>query len=99
MEFNQYNLYAMYASGKNDMPKTDEVDAFVKSVRVIEDYDDIKNAIIEKFGNFKGEKWVDYPNLQKRLYLLIENDRIEVCAIKNDNQYFGQGWKLIEQED
>ena len=98
MQFNQFNLYSMNAGGKFEMPKDDAVDTCINEVRGMNVYDEIKSYLTERFGDFSGEKWVEYPELHKQMYLKIEGDIIEVCALKNEQQYFGQGWKLINKE-
>ena len=68
------------------------------SEETIEEYDDIRAVLTENFGEFKNTKWVHYSELNKKLYLHIEDDKIEVCALKKDIQYFGKGWKLVNQD-
>ena len=98
MEFNQFNLYAMNASGENTIPKKDEVDVFIDEIRNIDEYNDIKILLEEKFGTISGEKRIDYADLKKQLYILVDEDKIEVCSLKNNQQYFGMGWKLLDNE-
>ena len=94
MQFNKYNRYSLNYD-INSMSKIDEVDSCIQDVRNMNIYEDIRSYLTERFGEFSGDKWVDFPDLHKELFLRIEDDKIEVCALKNNNQYFGQGWKLI----
>ena len=97
MQFNQYSLYSLNFQN-NISNHMDEVDVCIQEVRDMTLYEDIKSYLTEHFGNFSGEKWVEYPELHKDLFLRLDKDKIEVCALKNDNQYFGRGWKLIDDK-
>ena len=94
MDFNQYSLYSLNAKCESHNT-SDKVDIFIDSIKFIDEFDDVKNVIVDKFGEFKGDKWIDYDELHKNIYLKLKDDIIEVCALKNDKQYFGKGWKLI----
>ena len=95
---NQYDLYS-YNMGMNDnFPKTDEVDGYINQIKNFEEYSEIKDFINEHFGDIHGEKWQEYDDLGKRIFMLVEDDRIEFCALKNNVQYFGKGWKLLNKE-
>ena len=79
-------------------PKADEVDNYINQIKDFEEYNENKDFIREHFGNIHGEKQQEYKDLGKQIYLLVEDDRIEFCAIKNNFQYFGKGWKLLDNE-
>ena len=95
MEFNQYNLYAMNA----DITKTDKVDNYKKDLMLIHEYDEAKNFIIKHFGSVEGAKWVDYPELDKKVYIFLNDEKVEFCALKDKKQYWGKGWKLVSSDD
>ena len=94
MQFDQYHLYGL-CMGSNVVQQIDKVDSYIQEVRDMTFYEDLKSSLVSHFGEFSGIKWVEYPELKKDLYLLLEEDKIEICALKNDIQYFGRGWKLI----
>lgn len=94
MEFNKYNKYS-YSYNKNTNA-LDSVDELKQDLLRMTEYDDVKNFITHKFGEFEGEKWVQYPELGKQVYLCLNSEKIEFCALKDKKQYFGRGWKLKE---
>ena len=97
MQFNPYNLYAMNVN-TNDFQKKDKLDNYIDEIRDFEEYDDIRNYIIEHFGRIDGVKWMKFPENNKLLYICVDDDKVEVCALKNKMQYFGKGWKLIKND-
>jgi len=96
-EFNQYNLYSMHYA--QNMTKQDEVDTLVESVKLTRGYTELKDLLMSHFGEFDGEKWVDYDELHKSVYLNHDGENIEFCALKNDTQYFGKGFRLISKNN
>ena len=96
-EFNKYNLYSMQYG--QSVTKQDEVDTLVESVKLTKDYYELKEFLVSKFGEFNGKKWVDYDELHKSVYLNHDGENIEFCALKNDTQYFGKGFKLISKNN
>ena len=95
MQFNQFNLYSMNAGGFNTA-QTDFVDSCMQELRTMNEYDEVKNYLTDKFGELDGEKWLEYPELKKSVYIVVDNEKVEFCALKNERQYFGKGWKLIK---
>ena len=97
MEYNKYNLYSMNFESSN-LSQKDEVDACIQDISDMNVYEDLRAYLVEHFGDFNGEKWVDYPKLHKHVFLRLEEDKIEICVLKNEQQYFGKGWKLIKDD-
>ena len=100
MELNnlQFRLYSMNA-GMAVRPLQDIVDGYMQELIDIDEFDSVKDFVSDKFGDINGEKWLDYPDLHKEVYLLVEDCKIEFCALKNEKQYFGKGWKIVNQNN
>ena len=96
MEFNQFNMYA-YNAEVSKAQKIDEVDECRHELLRMTEYDDVKNFLQRKFGEFKGEKWVTYQELNKLVYLYNDEEKVEFCAIKDGEQYWGRGWRLEKE--
>ena len=95
-EFNKFSLYSMNVT--QQAPSLDKVDELVSDVRKINEYFELKDYIEQHFGTFEGVKFVDYDDIEKRVYLKLEENVAEFCALKNDKQYFGKGLKWISNE-
>lgn len=95
-EFNQFQLYSLNCGV--EYKKNDVVDDYIDEVRGLYEYDDVKKFVEENFGDISGVKLIDYPDLSKKISIVKDEEKIEICAVKNGRQYFGQGWKLISQE-
>ena len=95
MEFNQYNMYA-YAAEQSRSSALDEVDEFRQNLLRMTEYDDVRNFITNKYGEFEGKKWIKYPKLHKKVYLYLDDEKIEFCALKDKKQYWGRRWRLEE---
>ena len=93
MQYNAYDIYSV--QNKLISASLDEVDTLVKGVQFTKGYDELKTYLEEHFDSFAGEKWVDYDDLNKSVYMKIEENNIEFCALKNDEQYYGKGFKII----
>ena len=63
------------------------------------EYEDVKNYIQNKFGNFEGKKWIAYKRLNKHVYLYLDDTKVELCALKDKKQYCGRGWQLKEVDN
>lgn len=98
MQFNKYNMYS-YNAGMAQVQRLDEVDICKQDLLRMTEYEDVKNFLTRKFGEFEGQKWVEYPDLNKHVYLYIDDKKVEFCALKNEEQYFGRGWVLEEVEE
>lgn len=98
MQFNQYNLYS-YNANIAQSSILDEVDNCKQELLRITEYDAVKDFLTTKFGKFEGEKWVEYPDISKYVYLYIDEEKVEFCAIKDNKQYWGRGWRLEEVKE
>ncbi len=96
MEFNKFNMYAYNMGAGGIAQALDEVDICRQDLMRMTEYEDVKNFITRKFGEFEGKKWVKYPELNKHVYLYKDDEKVEFCALKNKKQYWGRGWKLEE---
>ena len=94
-----FNSYTMYSANVQAKPinTEDKVDKYIDELRTMSEYDDVKSFVETNFGDVNGEKLYDYPELKKQIYILVDDDKIEFCAAKNKQQYFGKGWKLISE--
>ena len=95
MQFNQYNMYS-YNANIQQSKVLDEVDIIKQDLLRMTEYEDVKNFIINKYGEFEGDKWVKFPELNKMVYLYLDSEKVEFCALKDKKQYWGRGWKLEE---
>lgn len=93
-EFNKYSMYGLGYQGA-DMTQKDKVDRMVDEIININMYDEIQDFIKKNFGDVDGSKWFEYQELKKSVYVLNEEDKIEICMLKNNKQYYGKGWKQI----
>ena len=98
MEFNQYKMYSYNA----DSAKTqvlDEVDSCRQELMRMTEYDDVKNYLLNKFGEFEGKKWVKSSDNNKSIYMYIDNVQINFAALKDKQQYWGRSWILQQPDD
>ena len=98
MQFNQYNLYS-YNANISQCNTLDEVDICKQELLRITEYDAVKDFLIRKFGNFEGKKWINFPKVGKQVYLYLDEEKVEFCALKDKKQYWGRGWILEEVSD
>ena len=91
-ELNKYRI--MSSQFEVDTMQKDEVDVIEQFMRDFDTYDDVKMFITDLYGEVKGAHLYDYSQYNKEIYLLSEEDRIEICFLMNDKQYFSKGWKL-----
>ena len=93
-EFNQFSMY-----GKNfqsaEMLHKDRVDTMIDEIRSINMYNEIQDFVKKNFGEVNGVQWFEYPELNKFIYVLNEDKKIEICMVKNNKQYYGKGWKPV----
>ena len=93
MQFNQYNLYSFSASQMQDSCD-DKVLVDLQRLKVMKEYDEVKEYVDRVFGTFEGEqKSIDYPNDVKVILVQQENS-ICVAALKKNEQIFGLRWTL-----
>jgi len=97
MQFNQYDLYS-YSANIAKYSALDEVDNCKQELLRITEYDAVKDFLSQKFGNFCGQKWINYPELGKQVYLYLDEEKVEFCALKDKKQYWGKGWMLVVKE-
>jgi len=76
----------------------DKVDKMLDEMIDLHMFNEVQDFIKKNFGNVNGEEWFDYPELHKSVYVLNENEKIEVCLLKNDRQYYGKGWVPITEK-
>ena len=93
-EFNKYSMYGLGFQGAG-MSQKDKVDRMVDEIIDIDAYNEVQDFIKKNFGDVEGEKWFEYPEFKKLVYVLNEEDKIEICMLKNNEQYYGKGWKPI----
>ena len=98
MDFNQYNMYS-YNAGLNSTQVLDEVDTCKLDLMRMTEYGDVKNYLTNKFGEVQGEKWIEFPELKKHIYINIDDEKCEFCTLKDREQYFGRGWYLVDNND
>ena len=96
MELNRFNMYAYNMGAGGTAQALDEVDVCRQDLMRMTEYEDVKNFITRKFGDFEGKKWVNFPELNKHVYLYKDDEKVEFCALKDKKQYWGRGWKLEE---
>lgn len=90
-EFNKFNLYS-YNCGNINIRQKDEVDKHIEFFDSCNDYAEVKDYILEHFGDINEEKWINFDSCQKECYFKFNDERIEFCSLKNHKQYYGKGW-------
>lgn len=97
----QLNKYGLYNIGNEQSfeKKTDIIDEYIKFFEDCNSFNEVRDYISSSFGSFEGDKWIEYPDLNKKLYILVQEDRLEFCALKNDIQYYGKGWIIRKEEE
>ena len=96
-EFNKFSMYNLAYQGAG-MSTKDEVDKMVDEIIDLHMYEDVKNFVAKNFGDVQGIQWFDYPELNKKVYVLNEAEKVEICMLKNNKQFYGKGWKHINNE-
>lgn len=95
MQFNQYSLYSM---AFNQEKKDDIVDSCLKDLRDLSRYEEVRKYVESKFGNIDGEKLIEYDDINKQIHIVLDDERVEVCAAKDWTQYYGKGWLLVSKK-
>ena len=90
-ELNIYSLYN-FQSNYSELFKQDEVDIILDKFKKLEELDDVRATVEETFHISEGVNWFEYPN-NKEVSVVIDEDKIEICALKNHKQIYGKGWK------
>ena len=89
-QLNPYDL--MYRRQTETQPKEkDEIDKHIDFFNSCDGLKDAKEYILEHF-ELSANGWISYPELNKELYIIIEENKVEFCALKNHTQYYGKGW-------
>ena len=93
----QLNIYSLYSMNSNqkELLKEDEVDLILEKFKSIQELDEVRAIVEETFHIKEGIQWFDYSN-DKKVSVVIDEEKIEICALKNDKQYYGKGWKKIQ---
>ena len=96
----EFNKFSMYSLGYETIRKIekDEIDKHIDFLTEENSYEEAKSYLIEHFGEFENDKWIEFPEINKTCYLLITNDRVEFCAQKNHKDYYGKGWLNSKKE-
>jgi hypothetical protein len=88
---NSYSLYQL--NGTNQLSsKKDQVDTIVDEILNINELNEIKDYVSKHFGEIEGSKWFEYPALNKMIYVLNDENRVEICMLRDERQYYGKGW-------
>lgn len=98
MEFNKFIMYS-YNAQINQANVLDEVDVYRQNLMRMTEYDDVRNYLVSKFGEFEGVKWVKFADLNKLVYLYLDEQKAEFCALKDNHKYWGKGWMLVEADE
>ena len=73
-------------------------DECIKKLELMNEFYGVKDYLMSIFGSFRGAKWIDYPVLNKEVYLLIEKEKVEFCVLEDEKQYYGKGWMLATKD-
>ena len=98
MEFNKYSMYSI-GTQYSSVSKTDEVDDYIAELRDLDEYEDAKKFVQDHFGTVEGVKFFEFPELSKSVSVVLDEEKVEICALKNNRQYYGKGWKLISKNE
>ena len=96
-EFNKFSLYSMGYEAVKKVEK-DEIDLHIEHLNKENLYEEAKAYIVSHFGEFDKDKWVEFPEINKTCYLLVTDERVEFCAQKNHQDYYGKGWLKHKEE-
>ena len=96
-EFNKFSLYSMGYEAVKKVEK-DVIDLHIEHLNKENCYDEAKAYIMEHFGEVEQGKWVEFPELNKTCYLVVTNEKVEFCAQKNHQDYYGKGWLKHKEE-
>lgn len=97
MELNKYSLYSM---NLGNVETIDKVDSYIREIKTIREYDAIKDYIDSKFGTLQEEVTIlDYPELDKKMSIVLKENLVEICAVKGDKQFFGRSWRFVTKEE
>lgn len=97
-ELNKYNLYNLGFQNQISVQK-DEVDRMIDEMVNLHVYQEVKDFILNNFGEVDGTKYFDYPELNKQIGVINSPQKIVVCCFKNAKQYYGKGWQAIDKDN
>ena len=97
-EFNKFNMYSLGAQGATQLTK-DKVDQWVDKIIDMDMYKEVKDFIHDNFGDIDGIQWFEYPELKKKVFVRNEPNKVEICMLKNDKQYYGKGWIPLNKDN
>ena len=96
-EFNKFSLYSLNYESFQRKEK-DQVDKHIEFLNKEDDFEKVQSYLQEHFGDFNNGKWFEFEDIHKSCYLLVKDGKIEFCAQKNHQDYFGKGWIKIKEE-
>lgn len=91
------DIYTLCSKQMAQAQVIDEVDSIIRIIDPMKDYNDVKNYIDEKFGDFDDIKIIDYPEIGKKIGLEKQENMIALCAGVGDVEYYGKCWKLVKR--
>lgn len=90
VQINPYDL--MYKQQNETQPKKqDKIDKHIEFLNGCDNLEEAKEYILANI-ELSENGWVNFPELNKDLYIVIEDNKVEFCALKNKEQYYGKGW-------
>lgn len=95
INMNELNKYEFYSLNYSNAEILDEVSDFVNDITKINDYNDVKEYLSNKWDNIENISVIDYPELNKKVSLKITDERIEVRVFKNNKQCYGEYWQIV----
>lgn len=94
-EFSKFDIYSLNTQMFKSSVK-DDVDIYVDFLSQEDDFEAVKSYLLEHFENVDNN-WFEYDKINKTCYVSIKEDRIEFCAQKNHQDYFGKGWLKVKE--
>lgn len=89
-EINPYDL--MYKNQLTSTPKEkDIIDKHIEFLNSCNYLHEAKDYIMNNF-TLSEDGYIQFPELNKEVYIHIDDAKVEFCALKNHKQYFGKGW-------
>ena len=96
MQLNLHNIYALNAGYDEKMDKVDIYNLALKKINTVKD---AKDYINDKFGNFDGEKIVEFPELNKIMTFNLEEGFAEYVIYASGVKVEQVSWKSIALDD
>ena len=98
VELNKYGMYQMGYEVFKEREK-DEIDKHIEFLNKENSLEMVRCYIVEHFGTFEGGKWFEFPDLEKDVYIVLTEEKIEFCAEKRHKQYYGKGWLKLKRDN